>query len=398
MTTTHPVPLSGSARTCRRIVFLLLLLWLSATAAEPKVTLERVPAGGIQPEVIMDGRGDTHLLFYQGPSDAGNLFYAHLASGAKDFTAPVRVNSTDGSALSIGTIRGGHLAAGRNGLVHVAWMGGKNAAKVKVGADRETPMLYARLAKDRRSFEPERNVLTWAAGLDGGGSIAADAQGRVLVSWHAHRDRTAEGEQDRALFLARSRDDGATFAREEAAISQPTGACGCCGMRAYGCPDGRVFFLYRTAVTPTSRGMALVEGKAEGGPYTLHDLGGWNIATCPMSSAAVSEGPKGVFAAWENQDRVVMAGLLTPHPSPLPTWSPAGTVAQKHPRIAQNRDGLLLLVWTEGTGWERGGALAWQLFDAQGKPRSEVHRHDGVPVWSFATPYTTADGQFRILY
>jgi hypothetical protein len=45
-------------------------------------------------------------------------------------------------------------------------------------------MLYARLNDGRTAFEAQRNVMQFAAGLDGGGTVAADSQGRVFVAWH----------------------------------------------------------------------------------------------------------------------------------------------------------------------------------------------------------------------
>ena len=68
-----------------------------------------------------------------------------------------------------------------------------------------------------------------AAGLDGGGSVAADAQGNVYAFWHAPKPGNTNGEAGRAVFVARSTDDGKTFAPEKLATRQPTGACGCCG-------------------------------------------------------------------------------------------------------------------------------------------------------------------------
>ena len=42
--------------------------------------------------------------------------------------------------------------------------------------------------------------------------------------------------------------------------------------------------------------------------------------------------------------------------------------SRKHPVLAASRDGHVLLLWTEGTGWNKGGRLAWQRFDASGRP------------------------------
>ena len=78
------------------------------------------------------------------------------------------------------------MAAGanvKNGRPHVAWMGSKLAEPRAPG--KEAPMLYTRLNDDGTAFEPQRNVIQHAVGLDGGGSVAADAAGNVHVAWHA---------------------------------------------------------------------------------------------------------------------------------------------------------------------------------------------------------------------
>src|SRR2546423_1655006 len=58
-----------------------------------------------------------------------------------------------------------------------------------------------------------------------------------------------------------------------------------------------------------------------------------------------------------------------------------------------------LLAWTEETGWQRGGSLAWQLFDRDGKPLAQKGRLAGaVPVWGLATAVARPDGGFTIVY
>jgi len=88
-----------------------------AVADGPKVKLMRVPDGGIQPQVAVDEKGIVHLLYYKGPEGAGDLFYLRSADGGVSWSAPLRVNSQSGSAMSVGTIRGGHIAVGKNGRI-----------------------------------------------------------------------------------------------------------------------------------------------------------------------------------------------------------------------------------------------------------------------------------------
>jgi hypothetical protein len=55
-------------------------------------------------------------------------------------------------------------------------------------------------------------------------------------------------------------------------------------------------------------------------------------------------------------------------------------------------DGETLMVWTEGSGWARGGSLAWQLYDASGKVIGEKGTDPGVPMWSFGAVVTKPGG------
>jgi hypothetical protein len=63
-----------------------------------------------------------------------------------------------------------------------------------------------------------------------------------------------------------------------------------------------------------------------------------------------------------------------------------------------NPAGETLFAWTEGTGWAKGGAVAWRLFDKDGNALSESGRADGVPVWSLPTAFAKTDSSFGIVY
>jgi hypothetical protein len=158
---------------------LLLAVFLPADAGEldtsRKVTLVRVPGSGIQPQVAVDESGAVHMIYYQGDPQNGNLYYVRSRDGGVSFSAPLRANSSAGSAIAVGNIRGGHLAMGKNGRVHVAWNGSRSGGKP--GSE---PMLYTRLNDAGTAFEPQRNVIQSAYGLDGGGAVAADASGGCI--------------------------------------------------------------------------------------------------------------------------------------------------------------------------------------------------------------------------
>ncbi|MHB1560262.1 MAG: hypothetical protein ACYC61_22655 [Isosphaeraceae bacterium] len=405
------MPRSRSLAALLMLVSLASPISSSARGDEPRdhvraVEVLELPAGGIQPQAAVDDSGTIHLLDFQGDPAGGDLYYcrteteAQAGPGRTKLSRPVRVNSQPGSAIAIGTIRGGQLALGRGGRVHVAW-NGSNGARPKNPAG-GVPMLYARSDSTGTSFEPQRNLMHKTSALDGGGTVAADREGNVYVAWHARTEDAGPGEAHRRMWLVRSSDDGATFSAEEPAFDEPTGACGCCGTRALAARDGAVYLLYRAATEGVDRDMYLLRSDDRGRRFRGEALGRWRAQICPMSSAALADSADGVLAAWETKGQVYFSRLdPQTHRSSPPVAPPGGggpSAGRKHPAVAANSRGETILVWTEGTGWQKGGSLAWQLFDRDGRPIGPAGRIDnGVPVWGLAAVVARPDGGFVIV-
>jgi hypothetical protein len=236
-----------------------------------------------------------------------------------------------------------------------------------------------------------------AYGLDGGACIAADSQGRVFVAWHAGEGR---GEEERRVWMTQSSDDGETFSQERVIDSDQVGACGCCGMRGTVGPEGDVRFLYRAARDGMHRDMYLLTSTDGGESFSSRKMDEWELETCPMSSEAFAHTADETWAAWETAEQVFVTNLSTGSAERVANRPAPGTAARrKHPSLAVNDEGQLLFVWTEGTGWNRGGGLAWQLFDGNGRAvTAETGQAPGIATWSFAAAYAKADGSFVILY
>jgi hypothetical protein len=370
----------------------------SAAAAKQssKVMLQRVPDQGIQPQVGVDSKGGVHLIYFKGGPAAGDLFYVHSEDGGITFSRSLRVNSQPGSAIALGNIRGAQLAIGKKGRIHVAWNGsGKAEPKAPKGA---FPMLYARLNDTGTAFEPQRNIIQSAVGLDGGGSVAADEFGNVYIAWHAPTPGSA-GEGQRRVWIAHSSDEGQRFSREKPAYSPPTGACGCCGLRTFADSKGSVYLLYRAATEQIHRDMYLLISTDHGGKFQGEDLSPWETGVCPMSSAAFAQSVAGVLAAWETQGQVYYA-RIDPQTGKRsqPVGAPGSSHSRKYPAVAGNPKGETILVWTEGMGWNRGGSLAWQVYDRTGKPTSEKGTVEGVPTWSLVAVFARPHGGFTVIY
>src|SRR5262249_999888 len=249
-----------------------------------------------------------------------------------------------------------------------------------------------------KAFEPQRNLIQVAPGLDGGGSVAADGAGNVYVSWHAP-EPGSKGEDNRRIWVARSTDEGKTFAKEVAASAEATGVCGCCGMRAFSDRKGNPYMLYRSAAEVVHRDTYLLTSKDKGAKFQSDRLHKWDVGTCPMSSYALAESGTGILAAWETEGQVYYLGIdpSTGKQSALRSAPGAGK-GRKHPVVASNAQGEIILVWTEGMGWNKGGSVVWQVFDKDGHATGAKGHAGGVPTWSLVAVFARPDGGFTVVY
>ena len=373
------------------LTILLVPISLPSTSL-PKVHLERVPDGGIQPQVAVDQHGAVHLVYFKGDPDAGDLYYSKSSDGVK-FSEPIRVNSIPGSAVAIGNIRGARIALGRKGFVFVIWNGSHKTGDPAQGRN---PMLFTRLLPGTATFERERNLIHTAYGIDGGGGIAADREGRVYVFWHAPLPGQ-RGEAFRRVWMARSEDDGQSFEPERVVWNRATGACGCCSLDACADQSGRIYVLFRSAENTVNRDMYFLESTNHGLTFNGSNISKWKVGYCVMSSEAFASGASGAFAAWEAEKQVHFGSV---DPKAIAVTDVAvhpDSATQKYPALAINHAGILLVSWTEGMGWKRGGSVHWQLFNGS-QPLGPSGAAAGVPVWSTVAAYAKRNGDFVLLY
>ncbi len=370
----------------------------ASARVSPGVSVVRVPAGGIQPQVV-EQDGIVHMIYFVGDPKKGDLFYIRSTDYGATFTAPIRVNQRPGSAIAVGNIRGAQLALGSKGRVHVAWNGAYQEDIPGVAEPyMNVPMLYTRLNEAGTVFEPERNLIHKARGLDGGGSIAADLDGNVYVFWHAPLPGQT-GEENRRIWMAKSSDDGKSFAPEVVAYERPTGVCGCCGMRAFADKGGSLYVLFRSATNVVNRDMYLLASTDRGRTFQGVDISKWNVGACVMSSASLAQASAGVVTAWETEKQVYFSRVKAATDeiaSPVPAPGPPGN--RKYPAVVANNRNETLLAWTEGMGWNKGGVAVWQVFDQDGHPETLRGKAEGVPAWSLVAAFSRPDGSFVVVY
>ncbi|MES1258497.1 MAG: sialidase family protein [Acidobacteriota bacterium] len=370
-------------------------LWIAASVGcaakldTPAVTTLRVPGGGIQPQIV-ERDGIVHMLYFSGDAAQGILFYVKSSDYGQSFSKPIQVNTPASAAIAVGNIRGAQLAIGSKGRVHVAWNGTAPTTAL--------PMYYTRLNDAGNAFEPARNVIHAAYGLDGGGSLAADANGNVYVFWHAPAPGQ-KGEQNRRVWVAKSSDGGKDFEPERLAFDKPVGACGCCGLKAYADAAGNVYVLFRSADQIVNRDIWLLSSTDQGRTFTGANVSHWNIGACVMSSEAFASAPNGILAAWETEKQTWF-GVIQPGTSKIsaPLAAPGVPANRKYPTLAANSRGDALFAWTETMAWKKGGRVAWQVYDKDGHPETVSGKADGVPAWSVIASFAKPDGSFVVVY
>lgn len=155
---------------------------------------------------------------------------------------------------------------------------------------------------------------------------------------------------------------------------------------------------YRAADKGLERDELFLVSPEPGAQFHVALTSPWRASTCPMSSTTLTPASSGALASWETDGQVFFAtidGTTMKATSPI---SPERGPKKKHPVAVANRAGEVLLVWTEGTAWAKGGSVHWQRFDATGKPVGKPGRAEGLPAWSLATAYAKPNGEFAVIY
>lgn len=366
-----------------------------------RISITRLPAEGVQPEVAVDERGQAHVAFLAGPTSSADVFYMRSADGGRTFSTPIRVNSQPGVAVPTGTVRGAALAVGSSGRIHVVWNGSSEARpRPPLNPATKTfgmPLLYARSNPAGTAFETQRNLITRTTHLDGGGSVAVDARGQVLVAWHGHPADGQGPEDVRRVWLTTSSNDGGSFAAERPIGAAGVGTCGCCSVRIAAIRD-ELHLLYRSATASVHRDIRALTSRDGGATFADELVDRWEIGACPMTSTSIAAGTR-VWRAWETDEQVFLnaagtAGAI----APPQRGDGTDQKPRKHPRIVVGRDGSFLLLWSEGTGWRRGGSIAWQVFTSDGTATTERGSRADLRPWHYANGLSRADGGFTILY
>lgn len=369
----------------------------SALLAAVDVRPERVPEAGLQPDAVVDARGRVHLIYLSGDPKSADIHCVSRDPGRGAWSRPQTVNSEAGAAVAIGSVRGARLALGASGILHVVWNGSSRLPSTASGS---APLLYSRSKAPGEGFEPQRALGGRTRHLDGGAAVAADGKGTVWVVWHAALPTPPVGGDDethRAVFLCVSHDEGRSFELPRRIDPPGMGVCACCALDAGIGPDGSGWVLVRGAAGKSERGMQLLTTRSGSLDFQWRALDAWSLNQCPLSTARLSRLGGDPVAVWLSEGRIRL-GRLGMAESVRPLSEPGRKA--NHPVVVplQGSDSLLV-AWTEGTAWQRGGDLAWRTVGSGASPEdSPIQRLPGVPVWGSLAAWRESDGSVTVLY
>jgi hypothetical protein len=384
------------------LVCLILTTPIFAASDAPTVTPLRAPLDGLQPRAAVDSNGAVHVVVFRGPIERGDLHYVRSKDGAKSFGAPLRITTDESRTRASSPASCAQLALGRGGRVHVAWNGLPDA-------DAPAAMYYARLDEKSSAFEAPRNVIGEHPGIEGGGAIAADGEGRVWVAWHAP-SKPDGGEAERAVFAVQSGDDGKSFAAEQQISLDGTGVGACCNVLVFPHGSGTLGVVYRQArrgkfgdrVFHARDTLFYSKGPAGVGYRALDE---WEAPTCAPTSYSFAASPSGPLVAYETDGAV---HWLRPSVGvePTPTVTPPGdSKARRSPTVAINPKGEVLLAWiaapspSASSDATTSGVLEWCVFAADGAPlEKSAGRREGASTSTVPAAVALGSGEFVLFY
>ena len=170
-------------------------------------------------------------------------------------------------------------------------------------------------------------------------------------------------EADRKVYLKVSSDGGSNFA-DARAIDLGEGVCMCCHLKAHVDEKGQLYMAYRVAPNGVDRDSFVLISDDQGQTFSSTPLDKWKLRACPGSAYSFASDGHQTFVSYRNQDDV----FCQPAKRSTPIALPDTNLKRRAAVMTSNQKGLTLMAWTEGENFNKPHALAWQIYDLEGKP------------------------------
>ncbi len=349
----------------------------------PHITLQAMPDGEIQPELLRDKQGRVHLIFFKIDdikSRMGHLFYKQYQLENSSWSEAIQISQN--SYRQPDVIATAKLAVDGAGRVHVTWLG-----------QSPTAYLYSRSDPLVQAFSAPRSMVTqYISGAEASAVISAH-QNKVTLTWMA-----GSNENKRTVYSMTSNDHGITFGEEVMIGDQVIGGCACCGYASDYNNAGDLLVAYRSAQNGQERHMQLLSMSGDQKKTQLIDE--WMYSSCPVSTNDLVHDNKGAaWVAWETAGEIYAAQVKDKAIKAFNVKDAQHKYRQKHPAIAINKSQFKLLAWSEGNGYFSGGELKLQVYDPEFKVIDSPSTAGMHPAaFSRVAVSSLDDNSFLVLY
>lgn len=236
-------------------------------------------------------------------------------------------------------------------------------------------------------------------------SLGVAPNGDVYAVWIDGRDQHGAGYDNYSIYLARSTNQGASFAKN---VRVASGICPCCRPTLTFGPQGEVMVFWRHVYPGSIRDMSVAvstdSGQTFSSPKRVAE-DNWKINGCPDSGAAAARSGNRVYVAWLTEASRKVSGVrLTWSDDGGKTWAPAviasqGVLDANFPALTSADDGKVDLAFQgrdpkQLAGWSNVGIYVLEI-SKDGRLSSPV-AIPGIP--SSATRPAVASGAGGRIY
>ena len=277
-----------------------------------------------------------HFLAVIGEGDNSRLALLNSNDSGDTFEAPVWVSEKGAKFSSHGENSPGLTVT--PDILYAAWNQGGDirvGRSLSWGGSFEKPV--------RISDKPEKDYSGYV-------SIGVAPNGDVYAVWLDTRDRE-NGKEVYSLYMARSKDNGATFGKNARIAAH---VCECCRPNVSFGPNGEVLVFWRHIYPGNVRDMTVAvsrdNGETFGAPVRIAE-DNWKIEGCPDSGIALARAEGRVYAAWLTEASPTLSGVqMTWTDDAGKTWAAPVLASQRvldanYPAMSAAEDGRVEMVF-----------------------------------------------------
>ncbi|MEZ5401684.1 MAG: sialidase family protein [Bryobacteraceae bacterium] len=259
-----------------------------AWAAGPSFSVEplaRSVASGRDPVLHVRASGAVSLLKVEG----GNLWLHTSHDGGDTFEDPVRVNDVEGEVSSHGE-SSPRMVIRNRGEFYVAWQSRRDPER--------SVLRFARSTGWGESFLKAVDVEPNSPSSQSFFTMNVAPNGYIYAAWLDGRDRGKGRPGTSAVYIARSRDKGATF---DAPVRVSLDVCPCCRPEIAFSGKGAMHVAWRGVLNGNVRDIFVATSADDGATWSSSTRVAedqWAINGCPHSGGAMAAIGGKLFIAW----------------------------------------------------------------------------------------------------